>query len=114
MSSSKDNPKDNLTKRDIVLEIYKEAKFPQKDIRKIVQLTLDAIVHALSQGQNVELRNVGVFELQTRKERVGRNPNEPEKDIVIPKRIVVKFKPGKELRAALQKIDIDNINHVQE
>lgn len=100
----------NLTKRDIVLSIHNEVKteYPevsQKAIREVVQLTLDEISKALSSGKNVELRNFGVFEVQVRKARIGRNPNRPEKDVVIPERSVIKFKSGKELKANLKDLD---------
>ena len=97
----------NLTKRDIVLDIYDKTDFPQKEVRETVQLTLDAIANALSEGRNVELRNFGVFEVQIRKSRIGRNPNKPETDVVIPKRAVIKFKAGKELKAQLKEINVD-------
>ena len=76
-------------------------------MRETVQLTLDAISRALSEGRNVELRNFGVFEVQIRKSRIGRNPNKPETDVVIPKRAVIKFKAGKELKAQLKEMDVD-------
>ena len=47
----------NLTKREIVLDIYKKTNFPQKQIVETVQLTLDIIQQALADGRNVELRN---------------------------------------------------------
>ena len=100
---------DNLTKRDIVLDIYQKTNYPQKEVKEVVQLTLDAIAKALSSGQNVELRNFGVFEIQVRKARIGRNPNKPEKDVVIPTRAVVKFKAGKELKANLKDLDLDSL-----
>ena len=53
----------NLTKRDIVLEIYEKTGFPQKEVRDTVHMTLDVIARALAQGRNVELRNFGVFEV---------------------------------------------------
>lgn len=101
----------NLTKRDIVLSIHNEVKseYPdvsQKAIRDIVQQTLDEIAEALSSGRNVELRNFGVFEVQIRKSRIGRNPNKPEKDVIIPERAVIKFKAGKELKAQLGDLDL--------
>jgi len=74
-----------------------------------VQQTLECIQEGLISGKNVELRNFGVFELQVRKQRVGRNPNQPETDVVIPRRAVVKFKAGKEMKAGLNKIDLDQI-----
>ncbi|MDR2862385.1 MAG: integration host factor subunit beta [Puniceicoccales bacterium] len=100
----------NLTKREIVLEIFEKTNFPQKYIRDSVQFTLDSIIAALLQGRNVELRNFGVFELQVRKSRIGRNPNKPEKDVVIPRRAVIKFKSGKELREKLKKFDLSKIS----
>jgi nucleoid DNA-binding protein len=101
----------NLTKRDIVLSIHNEVKreYPevsQKAIREIVQQTLDEIAKALSAGRNVELRNFGVFEVQVRKSRIGRNPNKPEKDVIIPERAVIKFKAGKELKANLKDLNL--------
>lgn len=101
----------NLTKRDIVLKIYDKTNFPQKEVRETVQLTLDAIAEALAEGRNVELRNFGVFEVQLRKSRIGRNPNRPEKDVVIPKRAVIKFKAGKELKAHLKDLNLDDLEH---
>ncbi len=99
----------NLTKRDIVLDIYEKTNFAQKEVRESVQLTLDAIATALSEGRNVELRNFGVFEVQVRKSRIGRNPNKPETDFVIPTRAVIKFKAGKELKAKLKDLDVDSL-----
>ena len=99
----------NLTKRDIVLSIYDKTGFPQKEVRDVVQQTLDTIATALAQGRNVELRNFGVFEVQKRKSRIGRNPNKPETDVIIPDRAVIKFKAGKELKAELKSINLDNL-----
>ena len=99
----------NLTKREIVQNIYESADYNHKDVTEIVQKTLDNINKALTSGMNVELRNFGVFEVQVRKSRVGRNPNKPETDVVIPRRAVVKFKAGKEMKAGLSKLDLDGI-----
>ena len=96
----------NLTKREIVLEIYRKTAFPQKQIVDTVQQTLDIVQRALANGRNVELRNFGVLEVQVRKQRIGRNPNKPEAQVVIPQRAVVKFKSGKILKQQLKKIDL--------
>ena len=96
----------NLTKREIVLTIYEKTGFPQKEVQATVQMTLDIIQKALAEGRNVELRNFGVLEVQVRKQRVGRNPNKPEAEVIIPQRAVVKFKSGKILKQQLKKIDL--------
>lgn len=99
----------NLTKREIVLEIYRKSGFPQKQIVDTVQQTLDIIQKALADGRNVELRNFGVLEVQLRKQRIGRNPNKPTDTVVIPQRAVVKFKSGKILKQQLQNIDLKSL-----
>ena len=76
----------------------------QQRVLEIVQKTLDYIAEALAAGGKVELRNFGVFEVKVRKARIGRNPNEPDKDVPIPQRSVVKFKAGKEMRKAVLRI----------
>lgn len=96
----------NLTKREIVLRIFEETNHPQKAIRDAVQRTLEIIQQSLLEGRDVELRNFGVFEVQVRESRIGRNPNRPETDVVIPRRAVVKFKAGKEFKKALKENDL--------
>jgi nucleoid DNA-binding protein len=97
--------KTNLTKREIIAAVFAQTGFRQKEIRETVQRTLDTIVKALNDGRNVELRKFGVFELQTRRARIGRNPNKPENTVLIPERVVVKFKSGKELQGGLAAFD---------
>lgn len=87
-----------MTKRDLVVRISEDTGLIQQDVLAVVQKTLDYVTEALVQGKTVELRNFGVFEVKLRKPRIGRNPNDPGKDVEIPARAVVKFKAGKEMR----------------
>ncbi len=102
----------NLTKREIIQKIYNEKDecrkgfILQNDVKDIVQRTLDIMRESLSEGRNIELRKFGVLEVQVRKPRVGRNPTQPEQDVQIPKRAIVKFKAGKELKASLKTLDL--------
>ncbi len=93
-----------LTKRDLVVRISEETGMIQEEVLKVVQATLDCMAAALANGDKIELRNFGVFEVKVRKARIGRNPNSPDTDVPIPTRSVVKFKPGKEMRAAVLKL----------
>jgi len=93
-----------LTKRDLVIRISEETGLVQQKVLDVVQKTLDYISEALANNDKVELRNFGVFEVKTRKARVGRNPNKPETDVPIPARSVVKFKAGKEMRLDVIKL----------
>jgi nucleoid DNA-binding protein len=99
-----------LTKRDLVTRISDESGLIQQQVLDVVQKTLDYIAESLAKGDKVELRNFGVFEVKVRKARVGRNPNSPERDVPIPQRAVVKFKPGKEMRAEVLKLSPNSVN----
>jgi DNA-binding protein HU-beta/integration host factor subunit alpha len=92
-----------MTKRDLVIQISEETGLVQQQVLQIVQRTLDLISESVAAGKTVELRNFGVFGVKVRRARIGRNPNDPDKDVVIPPRVIVKFKPGKELRQAVLK-----------
>ena len=93
-----------MTKRDLVVKIATETNLTQSDVAAVVQKTLDYMANELAEGRNIELRNFGVFEIKVRKSRKGRNPNKPENEVVIPERVVVKFRAGKELKEQVDKI----------
>ncbi len=90
-----------VTKRDLVVRIAEETGLIQQDVYTIIQKTLDYIAESIARGENVEFRNFGVFEVQRRKARVGRNPNRPQDTVHIPPRNVVKFKAGKVMKIKL-------------
>lgn len=99
-----------MTKRDLVVKIATETGLIQSEVATVVQLTLDNIADELAKGNNIELRNFGVFEVKVRKSRKGRNPNKPENEVVIPERVVVKFRAGKELKDRVESLDPSKIN----
>ena len=88
----------NLTKRDMVTSISEEVGITQDQTFAVIQKVLENIIDNLAEGNNVELRNFGVFEVRLTKAKVGRNPNKPEAEVQIPARAIVKFKPGKIMR----------------
>ena len=93
-----------LTKRDLVLRICEDTELAQQQVFDIVQRTFDHIIKALAKGEKVELRNFGIFDVRTRKARIGRNPTAPEIKVPIPEHCAVKFKAGKEMRLAVRKL----------
>jgi nucleoid DNA-binding protein len=93
-----------LTKREIVMKIATDTGLTQAEVFNVVQMTFDAITQTLAKNDRVELRDFGVFEAVVRKARVGRNPNNPEIDVLIPRRAMVKFKAGKTMREKVLKL----------
>ena len=94
-----------VTKRDLAtrvrIALSSDVKMHQAQVADVITHTLDAIRDALVNGDTVELRNFGVFKIEIRKERIGRNPKDPSVDIRIPARKVVKFRSGKEMKSQL-------------
>ena len=87
-----------LTRQQLILNISEETGLQKNQVFEVIQKTLESITEALATGQNVELRNFGVFEVTLTKARPGRNPLKPEKQIMIPSRAMVKFQSGKVMR----------------
>jgi len=93
-----------LTKRKLVLRISEETGMMKIHVFAVVQKILDHISEALAKGDSVELRNFGRFAVRIARPRIARNPHQAKIDLLIPARAIVKFKPGRELKAAVLKL----------
>jgi len=90
-----------VTKRELVVDVAERLGYTQNEVSDVVQATLDAIVQLLAEGNRLEIRNFGVFELKTRDARLGRNPRTGEEVPIEAKRVST-FKPGKALKELVQ------------
>ncbi len=90
-----------MTKKEIVKTITEKVGLSQIQAKEIVEMTFDAIVETLAAGENLELRNFGVFKVKHRVARKGRNPKTGI-EVIVPEKYVVTFKAGKEMG---QKVD---------
>ena len=68
-----------------------------KDLAFAVKKILDAMARSLVNGERIEIRGFGSFELTYRPARVGRNPQSGER-VLVPAKFVPRFKVGKEMR----------------
>ena len=91
--TQKENQK-TLTKFEIVRTLAEKNELEVATTRRLVQGILDMIIESLVNGDKIELRNFGVFDVISRAGRIARNPRSKE-EVYIPERKVVKFKPGK-------------------
>ena len=62
-----------------------------------VETVFDTMKKALSEGDRIELRGFGIFNVRPRKTGIGRNPRTGA-EVAIPPGKAVRFKPGKELQ----------------
>ena len=71
-----------------------------KDVERIINSIFSEITKSLAEGRRVELRGFGAFSVQTRKERIGRNPRTGDA-VTVSAKYIPRFKQGKELRIKL-------------
>lgn len=90
------------TKKKLINAISQEKGIHPNDVRHVIQAFLDKMTDSLKQGDRLEFRDFGVFEVVERKQKIGRNPKKADEPIVIPARNAVKFTPGKKMRELVE------------
>lgn len=86
------------TKQKLISTIATEMGIHPHDVRHVVQAFLNKMTKHLKDGDRLEFRDFGVFEVVKRKPKIGRNPKQADVPIVIPAYNTVKFTPGKRMR----------------
>lgn len=94
--------KGTMTKKKLIYSISQEKGIHPNDVRHVIQSFLDKMTDCLSEGERLEFRDFGVFEVVERKQKIGRNPKKAAEPIVIPARNAVKFTPGKKMRKLIE------------
>ncbi|MFN0137007.1 MAG: HU family DNA-binding protein [Phycisphaerae bacterium] len=89
-----------VTKKDLVDRIAEQSGSKRIIVKRIIQKFLEEVVTELGEGNRLEFRDFGVFEIRERAPRVAQNPKTMQKVQVPPKR-TVKFKVGRLLKERL-------------
>ena len=90
----------NITKKALIDKIAEIHQVRSVTTKKIVQSFLDEIMTELANGNRLEFRDFGIFDIKTRAAREGQNPKTLEKVSVSAKHIV-KFKMGRMMKQKL-------------
>jgi nucleoid DNA-binding protein len=85
-----------MNRNNLIDQIAETAGSSKQDAEQIVDAVLGQIAEALRNGEKVDLRGFGSFQVRGKKERQGRNPRTGE-TMTIPAKKVAVFKPSKEL-----------------
>jgi len=96
-----------ITKKDLVDRIADKGGNKRVIVKRIIQQFLDEIVQELGNGNRLEFRDFGVFEIRDRAPRIAQNPKTMEKVRVPPKR-TVKFKVGRLMKDRLYNGSVDS------
>ncbi|MCB1213412.1 MAG: HU family DNA-binding protein [Chlamydiia bacterium] len=97
--------KKTVSKNDLVCQIARKHKLTTVQVRTIVNSFIDEMTETLIEGNRIEFRDFGVFEVVRRGRKIGRNPKDTRVVIEIPSQLAVKFTPGKRLKEGLPTID---------
>lgn len=97
-----------LTKRKIALEIYKllDKRLSQFDISMVVNHVFEIMTQSLLNGEGIEIRGLGSFDVKKTKSRIGRNPKKPGIDLIIPEMNKIKFRTSKVLSKLLNSSEL--------
>ena len=86
----------------IELLARKSQALAKADVELVVKTIIETIGDRLAKGDRAEIRGFGSFELSHRPPRKGRNPKTGA-PVKVPAKYVPHFKPGKELKAGVNK-----------
>jgi integration host factor subunit beta len=89
-----------ITKKDLVDRIAEQTSNKRVIVKRIVQRFLEEIITELGDGNRLEFRDFGVFELRERAPRTAQNPKTMEK-VRVPRKRTVKFKVGRLMKERL-------------
>ncbi len=83
-----------ITKKELVNRIAERTGQTKVVTKEIIQQFLDEVIRELGNGNRLEFREFGVFEIKSRAARRAQNPRTLEK-VSVPAKKVVKFKVGR-------------------
>lgn len=85
-----------MNKAELIDAMAAKAGLTKKQTKEALEGFITSVSDALKEGDRVALVGFGSFAVSTRAERKGRNPR-TKREMIIPAKKVVKFKPGNEL-----------------
>ena len=94
----------NLTKKDLVNQVYMQIGFSKQISESLINEFFSLITENLVDKGKIKISKFGTFSIRSKKSRLGRNPKTKEEK-TISKRDVVLFKPSKEFKEFINKIN---------
>jgi len=89
-----------VTKKELVDRIADGSKLRREQVRDVLQKFLDQLIEELADGNRIEFRDFGVFEVRVRAARTAQNPKTLQR-VSVPARRTVKFKVGRLMKDRL-------------
>lgn len=90
-----------MDKKSLIKSVSTKTNYKPKEVEAILDGVIEEIKEAVVKGKKLTIANFGVFEQKERAEKVGTHPGTGER-IVIDKKIIPNFRPGKEFKNRLE------------
>jgi integration host factor subunit alpha len=91
-----------LTRADLTEAVHDEVGLTHQDCAGLVERTLSLITQAMERGEQVKLSGFGVFQVRSKRQRMGRNPKTGEPAAIDPRR-VIGFRASQVLKARIDR-----------
>lgn len=102
-----------VTKKHLIDRIVERTNIKRQDVKRAVQEFLDQMVAELRNGNRLEFRDFGVFEVKDRAARIAQNPKTLQR-VQVPAKRTVKFKVGRLMRESLDGHAVVAASHEEE
>ena len=89
-----------MNKAELISSVAEQANLTKADAGRAIDSVFDQIKTSLQGQDSVTIIGFGTFSTSMRKARTGRNPRDGS-EVAIPAATVVRFKPGKALKEAV-------------
>ncbi len=91
-----------LTRADLADALHEEVGLTRQDCAGLVERTLELVAEAMGRGETVKLSGFGVFQVRSKRERMGRNPKTGEPAAIDPRR-VIGFRASQVIKARIDR-----------
>ena len=86
-----------MNKNELAVQMVKDSSITKTDALNVIDAFVDIVTNEMKKNGKLTIVGFGTFKTIVKQKKKGRNPKTGA-EIVIPKRKVVKFVPGKQLK----------------
>ena len=91
-----------VTRADLTVALHEEIGLTRQDCGQLVEQTLELVSDAMVRGETVKLSGFGVFQVRSKRERLGRNPKSGKPATIEPRR-VIGFRASQVIKARIDR-----------
>lgn len=89
-----------ITRAQLCERVYEEVGLSRNESAELLEMVLEEISTALSEGEAVKISSFGSFSVRQKGQRIGRNPKTGEEVPILPRKVLV-FRPSQLLKSQI-------------